>query len=216
MPEIDPAHILFASDAPPATRQAQVAAAQPAGQVRQSDEAARSLFPKEGAASSAGQPAGKSSDGDAETLFPGERPEARDDGAIDTVEPLDRLAEAVRLSGDVERADALAQATDVLLADAADHGTPADDLREIVEAVHGAAGTLTPMTPEQLANGQAKAMRELSDIPTADLDLARGLIRQMERKMPGLAHQLEISGLGNDVKFIRAVCREAVRRSGRR
>ncbi len=210
----DPSHILFPSDAPKAT---------PEWFARQQDAAASSMFPSERSREPAPTVAGQSAprtadeaDDAAATLFKSEISPIDEGGALEAVELLDTLAETVRMSGDVERADALADATDVLMMEAASHGMPSADLREIVQAVHGAAATVAPLTPEQLADGQAKALAELSDVPAGDLNLARGLIRQMERKMPGLSHQLEISGLGNDVKFIKAVVREATRRAGRR
>lgn len=69
------------------------------------------------------------------------------------------------------------------------------------------------MTANQLADGMAKGMKELADVPAADLDLARELIGQMSEKMPSLPYQLEATGLGNRPDFIRAVIREAKRRN---
>lgn len=198
---IDPAHLMFPSDAPAAAVQAPAQDAQP----RPSAPAAP--------AQAATQPPADADANAAERLFDSELPSNGADLG-EAVGRLDDLASAIRIS-EPERAAALTDATDELVSYAIDHDMPAGDLREIVEAVHVAADTLSPMTPEQLADGQAKAMRELSDVPAADLDLARGLIREIEKKIPGTMRQLEISGLGNRPAFIRAVVKESRRRAGR-
>jgi len=194
---IDPAHLLFPSDAP--TVPADVPPARPAAPAAP--------------AQAATQPPAGDDTNPAEQIFKTELPS---DGADlgEAVGRLDDLASSLRVS-EPERAAALTDATDELVNYAIDHDMPAGDLREIVEAVHVAADTLSPMTPEQLADGHAKAMRELSDVPAADLDLARGLIREIEKKIPGTMSQLEYSGLGNRPEFIRAVVKEARRRAGR-
>lgn len=133
----------------------------------------------------------------------------------DALEPLDRLAETARLSGDWERGDQLSEASDVLMSEALEHGMPAADFRDLIGQVHEASGTMSELTAEQLTDGKAKAMRELADVPVADLDLARGLIKQMTGKIPNLVYQLEATGLGNNPKFVRAVVLEAKRRAGR-
>lgn len=151
-------------------------------------------------------------DGDAAKLFTSEVSPSDLDGAV---ERLETLADAVRLGGDADRAAALTEASVILAADAEAHGMASDDLREIMEHAHAASATMSPMTPEQLAEGHAKGMKELADVPAADLDLARGLIRKLSEKMPTLPYQLEATGLGNRPDFIRAVIREAKRRGNR-
>lgn len=196
MSEIDPSHILFPSDAP---KQApdwyQVAQNKPTAAPAPASPAAD---PQE--------------EPDPSKLFPSE---VASDDRDEAIEQLDVLANAVRMDGDEERAAALTEAGDVLLAEARAHGMPTADLREIVDQVHAAAGTVAPLSAEQIADLNAKAMREIEDIPAADLDLGRRLIAQMSKKMPGLTYQLDASGLGSDPTFIRSVVREAKRRAGR-
>ena len=134
----------------------------------------------------------------------------------DAMERLDALADAVRLGGEADRAAALTEASVILAAEAEAHGMPSGDLQVIIEHAHAASATMSPMTPEQLADGHAKGMKELADVPAADLDLARGLIRTLAEKMPTLPYQLEATGLGNNPEFIRSVIREAKRRGFRR
>jgi hypothetical protein len=169
--------------------------------------------PEAGKAVSPAPPAGPADAAkpDAAKLFPTESPAERDSA----VERLDTLAEAVRLGGDADRADALIETGSILVAEAQAHGTPSSELQEIIGHVHGASSTLSPMTADQLADGMAKGMKELAEVPAADLDLARGLIRRMSEKMPSLPYQLEATGLGNRPDFIRAVIREAKRRGPR-
>lgn len=183
-----PAHVLFPADAPAAAT------------------------PTAGPTAAEAQPARQDTPTDTSKLFPSEVVHEDRDGAL---ERLDTLADAVRLDGDAERADALTEASDMLLAEARAHGMPTADLREIVDQVHAASATVAPMTEAQLADLNAKTMREIEDIPAADLNLARGLITAMSAKMPDLIYQLEATGLGSDPKFIRAVVREAKRRAGR-
>ncbi|MCK1492201.1 hypothetical protein IVB14_17675 [Bradyrhizobium sp. 180] len=162
--------------------------------------------------SSSAAPAENAKANDAAKLFASEVNSSALDGAVAR---LETLADAVRLGGDADRAAALTEASVILAADADTHGMPSDDLREIMEHAHAASATMSPMTPEQLADGQAKGMKELTDVPAADLDLARGLIRKLSEKMPTLPYQLEATGLGNRPDFIRAVIREAKRRAGK-
>lgn len=131
-------------------------------------------------------------------------------GAFDR---LDDLARSVHLSGDTERAAQLDVVQGVMLSDGIAWGTPPNTIREITDALHGASATLTPMSDEQLADGYAKGMRELADMPIEDIDLARDLIRKMEGRIPNLASQLEASGLGSDPKFVRLIVAEAKRRA---
>lgn len=192
----DPAHIMFPSDRP--ADQTQAAAAP---QARQADPAS---------ALAAAQPqAGEEA---AARLFASEVRLIERDSAL---ESLDTLAEAVRRDGDTERAVALTEAGDLLAAEAQAHEMPSADLAEIVSMVHGASATVAPMTEAQLADLNAKAERELADLPASDLAAGRALIQQMSQKMPTLIYQLEASGLGSDPKFVRAVCREAARRRAR-
>jgi len=92
---------------------------------------------------------------------------------------------------------------------------PSDDLQAIIEHAHAASATLTPMTSEQLADGRAKAMQELADVPAEDIAAAQSLIGALSQKMPSLVYQLEATGLGNKPDFVRAVIREAKRRGYR-
>lgn len=195
----DPAHILFPSDVP-ATQQPPIGGSVPAVKVQDASKAG-------GPASPAG-PA-DAAKADAAKLFATEVTPAERDSAV---ERLDTLADAVRLGGDADRADALIETGSILAAEAQAHGMPSSELQEIIGYVHDASSTLSPMTADQLADGMAKAMKELAEVPAADLDLARGLIRQMSEKMPSLLYQLEATGLGNRPDFIRAVIREAKRR----
>lgn len=205
----DPAHVLFPSDAPNAPAVAAPSAA--AGAPPRAD-AASLLFPSEGKAANPVPPTG---------TVEGAKPEVAKTNSEavqsnrESLERLDTLAEAVRLSGDADRAAALTETGSVLLAEAQEHGMPTADLQEVIGLVHEASSTLSPMTAEQNAEGMANAMADLADVPAADLDLARGLIRQMAEKMPMLPYQLEATGLGNRPDFIRAVIREARRRSGK-
>ncbi|MFB6448384.1 hypothetical protein [Bradyrhizobium tunisiense] len=203
----DAAHVLFPSDAPKAPA---VAAPSAAGASPQADAAAL-LFPTEVKAAVPVLPPATVEVAKSEVAKPDIQaaPAERD-----SIERLDVLAEAVRLGGDADRAAALTETGNVLLTEALAHGMPSADLQEIVGHVHEASSTLSPMTAEQNAEGMVKGMADLADVPAADLDLARGLIQQMSEKMPALPYQLEATGLGNRPEFIRAVIREAKRRSG--
>ena len=72
------------------------------------------------------------------------------------------------------------------------------------------------MTEDQIQEGKAQGMRELTEagITEGDLNLARGLIREMSKKIPDLHYQLSATGLGNNPRFIRTVIKEARRRAG--
>lgn len=205
----DAAHILFPNDAPKSQQPATGGDSAPIlrNPVVTVIEPGKTVEPT--------APAGPAEDAkreDGADLFPSEVITSDLDSAV---ERFETLANAVRLGGDADRAAALTEASVILAADADMHGMPSDDLREIMEHAHAASATMSPMTPEQLADGQAKGMNELADVPAADLDLARGLIRKLSEKMPTLPYQLEATGLGNRPDFIRAVIREAKRRAGK-
>ena len=193
MDDTSPAHVLFPSDAPtqPPAEQGQPSAAPPRPDAHSAPQAVQAQ----------GEDAGK--------LFPSEAPPQERDTAL---EPLDRLADTVRFD-DAGRAEALNAAGDALFLDAVEWGTPTETLREITGQLHEASATLSPMSAEQIADLNAKAYRELSDVPAADLDLARGLVTSMAMKIPGLGNQLEASGLGSDPKFVRLIVAEAKRRA---
>lgn len=205
----DPAHVLFPSDAPKGP--AAAASSATAGAPFQSDAAAL-LFPTEGKVTNPAPPAGP---------VEGAKPDAAKPSADaapperSSIERLDALAEAIRLGGDTDRAAALTETGNVLLSEAQAHSMPSAELQEVIGLVHEASSTLSPMTAEQNAAGMTNAMADLADVPAADLDLARGLIRRMAEKMPMLPYQLEATGLGNRPDFIRAVIREARRRSAK-
>lgn len=193
---IDPAHLLFPSDAPKEPPQWFVAQ----DNARQRPQAAQR------------QPEERDEKADAAKLFPSEKAPDEDHSAVGR---LGDLAEAVRLAGDTERADQLIEASDTIMLDALEHGTPSAELHEIVGMVHEASSTLAPLSLEQLTDLNAKAERELADVPAEDLELGRKLIQQMSTKMDGLIYQLEATGLGSRPDFVRAVCREAKRRASR-
>ncbi len=194
------AHILFPGDAP---KTAPAEAPQPSTSAQVAQVEAKT--------GKTDQPAGP--DDAAAALFGSEvKSDPVTADHADALEPLDKLAESARLSGEWERGDQLSEASDVLMSEALEHGMPAADFRDLIGQVHEASATVSAMTAEQLADGKAKAMEELADIPASDLDLARGLIRDMSRKIPNLIGQLEVTGLGNNPKFVRAVVKEAVRR----
>lgn len=205
----DAAHILFPSDAPKPQQSATASDSAPIlrNPVVTVIEPGKTVEPTPLAG-----PSDHAKHDDAAKLFASEVGPSDLDGAV---ERLETLADAVRLGGDADRAAALTEASVILAADAEAHAMPSDDLREIMEHAHAASATMSPMTPEQLADGHAKGMKELADVPAADLDLARGLIMKLSEKMPTLPYQLEATGLGNRPDFIRAVIREAKRRSGR-
>jgi ketosteroid isomerase-like protein len=189
MPMSVDAHLLFPSDAPKGAQQA------PAAGGSVPTAAVKAVEP-----------------GDAAKLFTSEVSPAEHDGVV---ERLEVLADAVRLGGDADRAAALTEASVILAADAEAAGMPSDDLRAIMEHAHEASATLTPLTPEQLADGRAKAMQELADVPPEDIAAAQGLIATLSQKMPSLVYQLEATGLGNSPEFIRAVIKESRRRGYR-
>ena len=194
------AHVLFPNDRPATTRQPLAPSIAPAVTTPDTGKVVSPRSPADTAKS------------DAAGVFPTEvRPDERDSAVV----RLDTLADAVRLGGDADRADALVEAGSILAAEAQSHGMPSADLQEIIGYVHDASSTVSEMTSDQLADGMAKGLRELAEVPAADLDLARGLIRQMSEKMPSLPYQLEATGLGNRPDFIRAVIREAKRRGVR-
>lgn len=194
------AHILFPNDVP-ATPQPPVAGGVPAT-VKVSD-VGKAVSP----AATAGH--ADAAEPDAAKLFASEVSPSEHDGAV---ERLEVLADAVRLGGDADRASALTEASVILAADAEAAGMPSDDLRAIMEHAHEASATLTPMTPEQLADGRAKAVQELADVPPEDIAAAQALIEALSKKMPSLPYQLEATGLGNRPDFIRSVIKEARRR----
>lgn len=200
----DAAHILFPSDAPKAS--SAPAAGDSAPVLR--NPVVTVIEPGKAKAVEPTPPAGQAGP-DAAKLFSTESAPGEYDGAT---ERLDALAEAVRVGGDADRAAALVEAGNVLSTEAKAHGMPSADFGEIMGHIHEASATLSPMTAEQLADGMAKGMADLADVPAADIDLARGLIREMSEKMPSLTYQLEATGLGNRPEFIRAVIREAKRR----
>lgn len=217
MADIDVAHLLFPSDAP-----ASVTPAPSASEIRSPTITPLWKTTDHAAADPARAPAGndtaaKSTDDIAAKLFDTERQtDSADAELYGSIEKLDDLADAVRMSGDDGRATALREAGTFLVEEAREYGMPSDDLRGIVDLVHEASATVSAMTPERLAEGQARAERELasSGVSDADIDLARGLIRKMSEKIPNLTYQLEATGLGNDARFIRAVIKEAKRRGG--
>ncbi len=100
----------------------------------------------------------------------------------------DTLACAVRLGGEADHPVALTEAGAILSADADAHHMPSGDVEAIMEQALKASATF-PVTLEQFADGQAKAMRELADVPAADLDLARVLIWKLSEKRPMLPCQ---------------------------
>jgi hypothetical protein len=197
------AHILFKNDIPKSQQPPVAGGSVPTVTVPEAGKAAEPTLPAGPAGpADAAKP-------DAAKLFLTEASAAERGSAV---ERLDTLAEAVRLGGDAERAEALIEAGSMLAAEAQAHGMPSSELQEMVGHLHEASSTLSPMTADQLADGMAKGMAELADVPATDLDLARGLIRRMSEKMPSLPYQLEATGLGNRPDFIRAVIREARRR----
>lgn len=202
---MDAAHTLFPNDIPKGAVAA-TDTAKPARQAQPAQDQAKTVKPD--------QPAGP--DDAAAKLFSSEvKSDPVTAEHADVLEPFDRLAESVRLSGDWGRGDQLSEAGDILMSEALEHGMPAPDFRDLIGQVHESFATVSEMTAEQLADGKAEGMQELSDVPASDLDLARGLIKQMSGKIPNLIYQLEATGLGNSPKFVRAVVREAKRRSGR-
>lgn len=200
----DPAHILFKNDVPAGQQPPSAGGSAPAASVPATGSGGN-------AAPTAG-PADAAKPDAAKVLFGAEPSPAEYDGAV---ERLEALADAVRLSGGTDRAAALTEASVILAADAEAAGMPSDDLREIMEHAHAASATLTPMTAEQLADGRAKAMEQLADVPPEDIAAAQSLIGALSQKMPSLPYQLEATGLGNKPEFVRAVIREAKRRGYR-
>jgi hypothetical protein len=203
-PMTDPAHLLFPADAPKSQQPPVAGGSAPAAAV---PDARKAVEPVPAAG-----PADAAKPGDAAKLFGAEVSPAEWDSAV---ERLDTLADAVRLSGGTDRAAALTEASIILAADAEASGMASDDLREIIEHAHAASATLTPMTAEQLADGRAKAMQELADVPAEDIAAAQGLIATLTKQMPSLPYQLEASGLGNNPAFIRAIIKESRRRGYR-
>ncbi|TGQ15870.1 hypothetical protein [Mesorhizobium sp. M00.F.Ca.ET.217.01.1.1] len=210
--EIDPAHILFPSDAPRLDPTLNYVS-------RDQDAAAARLQRRVDAPASPAAPnapAGDKTDV-AAALF-------KDDAALKDVDfervvggELDQVTLDAMKDGDSERANALKAATAALSEDFRAAGTDPASIQEAFQIVRQSADSLSPPTPEQIEEGFASSMAELtaSGVTEADLGIARQMIRDLELISPGVVASLESHGAGNDPRLVRAAIKEAKRRGYR-
>lgn len=223
MAEIDAASILFPNDVPskppqaPDWYQAQRSAAEQrlSGTHDKPDAAAAAMFPSERKAD-ANPPAGEKTDV-AAALF-------KDDAARKDVDfervvggELDQVTLDAMKDGDSERASALKAATAALSEDFRSAGTDPASIQEAFQIVRQSADSLSPPTREQIEEGFATSMAELtaSGVTEADFGVARQFIRDLETVSPGVVASLERHGAGNDPRLVRAAIKEAKRRGYR-
>ncbi|RUW24655.1 hypothetical protein [Mesorhizobium sp. M4B.F.Ca.ET.013.02.1.1] len=216
------ASILFPSDAPPkqmpdwAVAQRTAAEQRLTGTHDKPDAAAAAMFPSERKAD-ASPLAGDRADDAAAVLF-------KDDAARKDVDfervvggELDQATMDAMKSGDNERADALKAATAALSEDFRTAGTDPASIEEAFQIVRQSADGFSPPTPEEIEEGFAAGMSELSasGVTEADLGVARQFISDLERLSPGVVASLESHGAGNDPRLVRAAIAEAKRRGYR-
>lgn len=211
--EIDPAHVLFPSDAPkhdPALNYV----------AREQDAAAARLQRRVDAPASPAAPdapAGEQAKDIASTLFRDDAVRKDFDYAATVGGELDQVALDAMKDGDTERASALKAATTALSEDFRAAGTSPDEISQALQIVRQSADSFSPPTPEQIEEGFVAGMAELtaSGVTDADLGIARQFIKDLEIVSPGVVASLERHGAGNDPRLVRAAIKEAKRRGYR-
>lgn len=116
--------------------------------------------------------------------------------------------------GDRERADELQAASAVLVSDAKQHGSSAEDVGEALQLLNEATGDNLP--PEAHEERRVAAMATLEaemgvNLQT-DLSKAQRFIQDLDKLIPGTIASLERTGAGNDVRLIKIAIKEARRR----
>ncbi|MBM7330734.1 hypothetical protein JS562_48085 [Agrobacterium sp. S2] len=212
MADIDPAHVLFPSDAPKLDASLDfngiAKGAAEARLMRQADPNAANVFP--GDAAKPDQTAGNDDDDIAAKLF-------KDDAKADYEKLMDGELDQYTLGaiqdGDRERADALKYASRSLAEDFRTAGTDATELKEAFEIVRHSAGMVPPTHEQREASfNEGMAAVQAAGISDADLSAARAFIRDLETVSPGVVASLNAHGAGNDIRLIRKAVAEARRR----
>lgn len=211
MADIDPAHILFPSDAPKVDPsydfQGIAKGAAEARLLRRADPDASNVFP--GEAGKANPDAGESDD-IAAKLF---QDEAKADYDQIMSGELDQYTLGAVQDGDTDRADALKYATSALADDMRAAGTDASDLKEAFEIVRHSAGMVPPTHEQREASfNEGMTAVQAAGISDTDLSAARAFIRDLETVSPGVVASLNAHGAGNDIRLIRKAVAEARRR----
>jgi len=216
MSDLDPAHVLFPSDAPtqpPEWFSAHHGAAEQrlVGNHGQRDGSAAAPFPNERKADAS--PSAGNDDDAASALFKDDA--ARKDVDWDRVVggELDQHTLDAIKDGDTDRADALKSATAALTDDFRSAGTDPAEIEEAFSIVRQSAG-FKPPTSEESEASFAAGMSEIAaaGVTDADLNAARRFIRDLETVSPGVVASLEAHNAGNNPKLILAAVREARRR----
>ncbi|KAB2720941.1 hypothetical protein F9K73_13565 [Brucella intermedia] len=212
MADIDPAHVLFPSDAPKLDASLDfngiAKGAAEARLTRRTEPDAANVFP--GDAAKPDQTAGQSDDDIAEKLF-GDTSKADYDKLMEG--ELDQYALNAIQNGDKDRADALKYATSALADDMRAAGTDASDLKEAFEIVRHSAGMVPPTHEQREASfNEGLTAVQQAGISDADLSAARAFIRDLETVSPGVVASLNAHGAGNDIRLIRKAVVEARRR----
>lgn len=203
MSEIDPAHIIFASDVPASSTPPDWwASNQNAAEMR----LAGRHSPKPAA------PAGEQTDA-AGMLF------SKDAKGFDdqpTADFFGGFATSARADGDLDRAAALEAAGAALVADFKAAGSNAAELSEALDIVRERQSDTVagPVSAARLAEDFASTMAALSGegVSMSDINAARAFILDLETISPGTMATLEQTGAGNDPKLIAKAIAEARRR----
>ena len=215
MSDIDPAHILFPSDAPKPTQAPEwFKAEQAAATTRLMGGATADGKATDG--EQPGNPAGDEGEDAAGKIFHTEK--ARDEGAIEGAVSgfLESYSLGAFSEGDKERGEALKAAKAALTDDFRTAGTDARDVEDAFAILREANDHIVPPSPEKIeadmAAGLATLQSELGPSYESDIAAARALIRDLEVVAPGTVASLEHNGAGNDLHLVRAAIKEARRR----
>ncbi|MFB9950032.1 hypothetical protein ACFFP0_14310 [Rhizobium puerariae] len=220
MADLDPAHLLFPTDAPakpaaPADNGLRPPTLTPTWTVKAPAPAAP---PHRSAGQTPADPA--------EMLFGEEARKPSEKAGQDFLtDSSGKFAEVVACmdqavieafsEGDRPRGEALKLARDAIIDDAIDHGTDKQTVNEAFAALQEVnKASFGDLSEEQLAASYSAGMAavQAASISDDDLNAARAFIRDMEEIAPGTIASLERRGAGNDIRIIKKAVAEARRR----
>lgn len=213
----DPAYTLFPTDAPPSSAQAPLRAAEAPRQGDKAD-AAELMFGGASARPAPAQRPGIDKD-PIRNAFP---TEDTPDVAASVGTTLTPWADALHAEGRQEAAAEMRAVADALAADFRQNGMTAEDTQEVMDLARESLGNMimpgVPVGDDRLAEMRtaAESWIEENAVSQDDLDLARRLVDDLDRKTGGQVKAYLIdTGMGNRPETIAKAVEIARRRYAR-